>query len=128
MIVLLIIFLLLAPFTNSAGHDAFESDRAKTIRSLNKLDDFPLYTMHYYGDYELPNLAPQASPPQDMQCTCFSTKTERGSQLLGRNFDWDDHPALLLYTDPPDRYASVSMVDISFLGFFDLHSCHGEKV
>ncbi|MGD9347830.1 MAG: linear amide C-N hydrolase, partial [Candidatus Aminicenantes bacterium] len=34
-----------------------------------------------------------------------------------RNFDWGTHPALLLFTDPPDRYASVSMVDISYLGY-----------
>ncbi|MFC2141705.1 hypothetical protein ACFLR7_02085 [Acidobacteriota bacterium] len=87
MTVLLIICLLLVPFTSRAGHDAFDSDHARMIRSLKKLDDFPLYTMHFYGDYEPPNFAPQASLPQDMQCTCFSTKTEQGSQLLGRNFD-----------------------------------------
>jgi len=129
MTALLIIFLLLVPFTSSAGHDPFESNRIKTIRSLKKLDDFPLYTMHFYGDYDLPDLAPNASLPQDLQigdrpgasslwaCTCFSTNTEQGSQLFGRNFDWEDHPALLLYTDPPDRYASVSMVDISYFGY-----------
>jgi hypothetical protein len=73
--------------------------------------------MHFYGDYDLPNYAPKVSLPQDLQCTCFSTKTEQGSQILGRNFDWSDHPALLLFTDPPSRYASVSMVDISYLGY-----------
>ena len=36
--------------------------------------------------------------------------------LLGRNFDWYVHPALILFTDPPDGYASISMVDISYLG------------
>jgi len=37
--------------------------------------------------------------------------------LYGRNFDWEYSPALLLFTDPPDGYASVSMVDIAYLGF-----------
>ena len=37
--------------------------------------------------------------------------------LYGRNFDWQYSPALLLFTDPPDGYASVSMVDIAYLGF-----------
>ena len=37
--------------------------------------------------------------------------------FYGRNFDWDYSPALLLYTAPPDGYASVSMVDIAYLGF-----------
>jgi hypothetical protein len=36
-------------------------------------------------------------------------------RLYGRNFDWEYSPALLLFTDPPDAYASVSMVDIAYL-------------
>ena len=129
MTILLIIFILLAPFTSIACPNAAESNRIKTIKSLKKLDDFPLYVMHFYGDYTLPNYAHKVPPPQDMQiksrpsnsslwaCTCFSTKSEQGNQLLGRNFDWDNHPALLLFTDPPNRYASVSLVDISYLGY-----------
>jgi hypothetical protein len=35
----------------------------------------------------------------------------------GRNFDWSFSPALLLFTDPPEGYAAVSMVDIAYLGF-----------
>ena len=129
MSLLLTIFILISPFTSIAGHNAPESDRIKTIRSLEKLDDFPLFVMHFYGDYSLPDYAPKASFPLDIQdgnlsgnsslwaCTCFSAVNERGGQLLGRNFDWYDHPALLLFTDPPGRYASVSMVDISYLGY-----------
>ena len=129
MTILLIIFILISPFTSAVGHNALDSDRLKTIRSLKQLDDFPLYVMHFFGDYPLPDYAPNATLPRDMQigdmsgqaslwaCTCFSAKTERGGQLLGRNFDWHDHPALLLFTNPPGRYASVSMVDISYLGY-----------
>jgi len=129
MILLLILCFLLSPLTSFTDQKTIESDRIKTIRSLKKLDDFPLYTMHFYGDYDLPDYASKVSLPLDIPishrsvdsspwaCTCFSTKTKHGSQLLGRNFDWDDHPALLLYTDPPGRYASVSMVDISYLGY-----------
>lgn len=133
MTILLIVFILISPLTGIAGHDAPQSDRLKTIRSLKKLDDFPLYVMRFYGDYSLPEYVPRALPPPDIQntmqngnlpgspllwaCTCFSAKTEQGSQLLGRNFDWSEHPALLLFTDPPGRYASVSMVDISYLGY-----------
>jgi penicillin V acylase-like amidase (Ntn superfamily) len=85
--------------------------------------------MRFYGDYDLPDYASDAKLPENMQagtasnspqmfaCTCFSAKTEKGSQILGRNFDWSNHPALLLFTNPPGRYASVSMVDISYLGY-----------
>ena len=129
MAVLLILFLLFTPITGISGDSAPQSDRIRTIRSLEKLDDFPLYVMHFYGDYEIPGYKAKISLPQDTQnglpqgdsslwaCTCFSAKTEKGNQLLGRNFDWGTHPALLLFTDPPERYASVSMVDISYLGY-----------
>jgi hypothetical protein len=129
MTVLLILCLLLAPFICPSEHESPESDRVKTLRSLKKLDEFPLYTMRFFGDYALPDFSPRVLPLHDTQsgnrpvassswaCTCFSTKTERGSHLLGRNFDWDNHPALLLFTNPPGRYASVSMVDISYLGY-----------
>jgi hypothetical protein len=74
----------------------------------------------FSGDYDFPKYAPKISLSENMRhgiasvnssvwaCTCFSTKTEQGSQLLGRDFDW---------SDPPGRYASVSMVDISYLGY-----------
>ncbi len=129
MTALIILFLLLAPITGIAGDSAPQSDRIRTIQSLEKLDDFPLYTMHFYGDYDLPDYDTSISYPENLgrgipsyatrqwACTCFSAKTDKGNQLLGRNFDWSTHPALLLFTDPPGRYASVSVVDISYLGY-----------
>jgi choloylglycine hydrolase len=129
MTIFLTLIIFLTPFTSLAVPNPPESNRIKTIQSLKKLDDFPLYVMHFYGDYTLPQYVPKASSPQNKQngnrpdspslwaCTCFSTKSEHGGQLLGRNFDWRDHPALLLFTDPPGRYASVTMVDISYLGY-----------
>ncbi len=120
MTILLIICLILAPFSSIAGYETPESDRINTIRSLKKLDDFPLYIMHFYGDYDLPKYesgVSQSENPTLWACTCFAAKTGQGNQILGRNFDWSDHPALLLFTDPPGRYASVSMVDISYLGY-----------
>ncbi|MFC2139160.1 linear amide C-N hydrolase [Bacteroidota bacterium] len=99
-----------------------------TLASLEKLDDYPFYTMIYYGDY---NFAARASRTENFQtyrqfsdadrlpfgCTCF-TSLENGNEiLLGRNFDWDSSIPLLLYTDPPVGYASVSIVDIEFLDY-----------
>ncbi|MGW8251929.1 MAG: linear amide C-N hydrolase, partial [Anaerolineales bacterium] len=49
-------------------------------------------------------------------CTGFAALGKEGQRLMGRNFDWLLHPALLLYTDAPDGYASVSMVDLYYLG------------
>jgi hypothetical protein len=128
-IIILIVCLLLSPFGGTASQDSPESDRVKTLGSLKKVDDFPLYTMQFFGDYDLPDYTHKGWLPQDFQilnqhdhsslwaCTCFSAQDEHGSQLLGRNFDWENHPALLLFTDPPGRHKSVSMVDISYLGY-----------
>ena len=53
----------------------------------------------------------------------FSLRRARDPEdrLFGRNFDWRYSPALLLFTDRPAAggYASVSMVDIAYLGFED---------
>ena len=101
---------------------------ARSLESLRQVDDFPLYVMDYYGDYSILADSPVASrsgwemsiPPRSLStwgCTCFSALNDGGDAILGRNFDWYDHPALLLFADPPDRYASVSMVDLSYLGY-----------
>jgi hypothetical protein len=103
-----------------------------TLHSLEQVDGYPLYTMHYYGPYEqamstadvlgrLMDVAPSTSNHAGTQpewaCSLFAALGDSDHQLYGRNFDWQYSPALLLFTDPPDGYASVSMVDIAYLGF-----------
>jgi hypothetical protein len=93
------------------------------------VDDYPLYTMHFYGAYDqLASLGVQdqwmvrtaqlASSPAEA-CSLFAALGDADNMLYGRNFDWRYSPAVLLFTDPPDGYASVSMVDIAYLGFDD---------
>jgi hypothetical protein len=50
-------------------------------------------------------------------CTCFVAYGNVSNPQFGRNFDWHDCIPLLLFTDPPTGYASVSMVDLEYLGF-----------
>jgi hypothetical protein len=50
-------------------------------------------------------------------CSLFAVFADTKNMYFGRNFDWEFSPALLLFTDPPEGYASVSMVDIAYLGF-----------
>jgi hypothetical protein len=104
-------------------------DAWRTLLSLRRVDDHPLYVMRYYGDYALP-VTLQAGARVDGQqgsrsvalkpawaCTCFAALADAEEPVFGRNFDWYDHAAMLLFTAPPGRYASVSMVDISYLGY-----------
>jgi hypothetical protein len=107
---------------------------AATLNSLKQVDDYPLYTMHYYGPYDqaLSNAdavrqligamsastnQPGAGAGPAWACSLFAALGDADHKLYGRNFDWQFSPALLLFTDPPNGYASVSMVDIAYLGF-----------
>lgn len=111
--------------------DGLSDLEIKTLASLRKVDDYPLYSMHYYGVYGTSLLAQEehdsAKENQTWEvqtpflsawaCSLFTALGDDDSMVFGRNFDWDYSPALLLVTDPDDGYASVSMVDIAYLGF-----------
>jgi len=117
------------------------SDEQRTLATLRHVDEHPLYVMTCYGDYGFAEFlksgrrasqrrldafgrdtrAAQGAQAQPdavpaWACTCFAALNPQGTPWFGRNFDWDLHPALLLFTDPPDGYASVSMVDAAYLG------------
>jgi hypothetical protein len=152
--------LVLLCFTASCSEDEPIAARSvdpvtRTFESLRKVDDHPLYLMHFYADYDfgsrlrLSDSAPGPPPPdipieqevcesivtasagrsrapsgpqQGWACTCFSTLNPQADAVYGRNFDWYEHPALILFTDPPGGYAAVSMVDISYLGYSASHT------
>ena len=100
------------PTENTYG---FLQEAFVTLSSLEKVDEYPLYVMHYVGGYDSPatmNL-PDNTP---FACSLFAALGDEDNLLYGRNFDWNYSPALLLYTDPPDGYASVSMVNLAFSG------------
>ena len=68
------------------------SDEQRTLASLQKVDDFPLYVMTYYGDYGFDDYlkegtasyilpSPLAGP--SWGCTTFSTAHLEGDLLVG---------------------------------------------
>ena len=99
-----------------------------SMASLREVDNYPFYMMTFYGDYGFSNylqtgnresfaaLTSVTVEEESWSCTCFSALGNQ-SGFLGRNFDWRDCIPLLLFTDPPDGFASVSMVDLEYLGF-----------
>ena len=97
-------------------------EEASTLNSLVQLDDYPLYSMSYFAEYDHQVVesileVDRSGESPVWACSLFAVFLDHEQMLFGRNFDWDFSPALLLYTDPPDGYASVSMVDIYYLGF-----------
>ena len=93
----------------------------QTLQSFKQLDKHPLFEMTYHGDYvaDAPIKVSMKSnnSAANWACSIFVSFGKDGSAIYGRNFDWWHNPALLLHTHPSDGYASVSMVDISYLGF-----------
>jgi hypothetical protein len=86
--------------------------------SLRQLDDHPLWTMRYEGAYDRMKNVTQPPTTTPFGCSLFATN-DAANPLFARNFDWDPAPAMLLFTSPPDGHASVSMVDLSYLGITD---------
>ena len=118
------------PTPLSDSNNLFTDEEGATLNSLEQVDDHPLYTMRYVGhypaqarSYEPSDLSKQAIVSAQTSCraawgcSLFAALGDEENRLFGRNFDWHFSPALLLFTDPPDGYASVSMVDIAYLGF-----------
>lgn len=112
----------------------------RSLLTLRKVDDRPLYVMRYYGDYGfgefakrgaesdkelegfvmqriLTGRAPTRRTTEPFGCTVFAARTPDGQALVGRNFDHPYTPILVLYTAPPDGYASISLVDLAYMGY-----------
>lgn len=106
--------------SNTASPPASPVER--TLASLEKVDDHPLYVMHYEGVYTSEDADVERDASLDASvpswaCSLFAALGDADAMVYGRNFDWEHSPAVLLFTAPPDGYASVSLVDIAYLGF-----------
>jgi len=99
--------------------EGMTAEEAATLASLEQVDDYPLYSMTYFGDYNPYEEETGINPAfqADWACSLFVAFGDSDEVLYGRNFDWDFSPGLLLYTDPEDGYASVSMIDLYYLGY-----------
>lgn len=97
----------------------------KTLKSLQKIDDFPVYIMQYDGDYGFSDYLKEGKKVSKYindgkkdynACSCIAALNDKGDKIFGRNFDYFYSPKLLLFTSPSDGYASVSMVDLRHAG------------
>ena len=112
----------------------------RTMASIERVDeDVDLFTMTYKGDYALDEFLEEgASSDQelvefivrqvlkgvplefdlpDLGCSTYAAALADGTQVFGRNFDMYDSPAMLLRTKPKDGYASISMVNLAYIGY-----------
>ncbi len=113
-----------APGTPTADTGGLNPDEVQTLGSLEKVSDYPFYVMHFSGGYDYPLLSSLPADQPEIGCALFTSLGEPGDKLFGRNFDWEFSPALLVFTDPPDGYASASIVDLAFLDISTADSTH----
>lgn len=111
-----------------------------TLNSIEKQNEYPLYTMEYQGDYGLDEFLEVGAENDDelvefvinrilkglpleinipsLGCSTFFAKNgESDGYVFGRNFDLTYSPGMLVRTKPDDGYASISMVNLGFIGY-----------
>lgn len=110
-----------------------------TLMSIEQVGDVDLFTMDYQADYGLTRFLetgassdaelvefvvdqllkgiPMEFDLPDLGCSTFAAQLEDGTPVFGRNFDMYDSPALFVTTRPKDGYASISMVNLAYIGY-----------
>ena len=123
------------------GFYAMFHGELKTIGTIEREGDTALFTMTYCGDYGFDEFLTRGGAETDREvqdfviqhllkglpftfelpelgCSTLSVQNAEGDgYLFGRNFDLYYSPAMLVKTTPEDGYASLSMVDLAFIGY-----------
>ena len=88
-------------------------DEQKSLATLEVINDHPFYKMTFYGDYprylEAKRRFYWAMGFPKPQCSSFAALNPNGHSILGYNNDGESRSILLLFTDPSDGYASISI-------------------
>lgn len=115
------------------------SQGIQLIKIIKKIDAYPMYTMDYSADYGLDEFLekgasndkelvefvgnhvmkglPLSIKIPDLGCSTFIAQNKNSGYLFGRNFDMDYSPSVLVKTKLKNGYASISMVNLSFVGY-----------
>jgi len=94
-----------------------------TLSTVEKIDDFPIYTMRYFGPYihaselqvEADSQDEAAMRTTDWACSLFAAVGDEDEPMFGRNFDWEYSPILVLFLEPENGYRSIMSIDIAYL-------------
>jgi hypothetical protein len=97
--------------------------------TVEQIDEYPCYMMRFSGGYGFRDylrrgegsatsaVRPARTRATGWACTVFAAMTGPDGPLLGRNFDFFHRAGMLLLTEPPDGFSSLSMVDLHYCGF-----------
>lgn len=124
------------------GINVMYQGEINTMAAIRQLDD-QLFALEYKADYgfsdflqtgassdgevrdfivqHLLNGVPMDFELPKLSCSTFSAKLENGDSVFGRNFDEKACPMMVVTTRPKDGYASISMVNLSYIGYTDTY-------
>ena len=110
-----------------------------SVATVTQVENTDLFTMEYKGDYNLEAFLEEGATSDgelvafmsrqllkgiplkfdlpDLGCSSFLAKTPQDEVIFGRNFDNFDTPVLVLTTKPKNAYASISVVNLAFIGY-----------
>lgn len=119
----------------------------RTLLSVKEKDDTGIYEINYAADYKLDELleAGGAATEEELvqyilktmlkglpidvpyeipnlACSMFYAETPEGGHILGRNLDNQQTDLAVVRTNLKDAYSSVSVVNLSFLGYNDTYT------
>ena len=99
--------------------NALSEDHTSSLASVKQIDAFPFLSMDYYGDANENHLKMlrKAIGIKSNACSTFTSYNEKNEKLLSRNHDWPENPVLILFSHPKNKFSSVSIVDLSLLGY-----------
>ena len=115
-IILFIASLIILPLLSACQTQKITETVSTDIFTLSKIKDYPLFEMNYLMDYRQDSTASTEKESSSFACSLFAATNSQGGYMLGRNFDWDPNPIVILHTSPTNGYRSISMVNLGFLG------------
>lgn len=94
-----------------------------TLSTLEKIDDYPIYTIRYFGPYiRASELATTHGSPNTRRedepawaCSLFAAVGNPDRPMFGRNFDWEHSPILVVFLEPEEGHRSVMSIDLAYL-------------
>ncbi|MEF9968485.1 MAG: C45 family peptidase [Longicatena sp.] len=122
------------------GFYAMFNKEITTMNSIKQIDDYGFYEVHVASNYGLDGLVEQGGAKNDGElvqyviktilkgiplefnipdfgCSTFQAQTASGDWIFGRNYDLNPIPGMLVFTEPENGYRSVSIANISVLGY-----------
>ena len=97
-------------------------DQQKTLDSIELVDEYPSYTMTFFGDFGIGQLLKTGkyhSYIYDIEtvgnCSTIAALNTEGDVLFGRNLDWTEEVGTnVVFTDSPDGYATITVAHLSY--------------